>query len=435
MTTAGMVARHLAGVLQARGKIADIGTFVPPRPHRMNVSLRATAALLAASLTWPALAADAPAAAASAASTSAAAARCVAPGDDKTANRACAAALARTADLDRAANRNDAALAALARADQFAPDDLRYATTRAGLALKLANQLTPAGIEAAAAASPGDVGLAMMHAELSLAKKDWAGALADVDRVVAKRPDAPLAWEMRASINVAKPDFPAARTDVDRALLIDPKAPVVLRLRGVLRNNAGDHAGALADFQAARTLAPRPDDPFVIGSTQFLQRQFGDAAATLAKRPPAAPDGLYWRLWRFLALARLTGLERASGALGPGTPPGPGLPWPAPVIDYFHGSITSATLLADAKRSQDARDLSQVCEAHFYLAEDAVLRQRADAVELFRAAAKECPVNFHEYEGAAAELRAMGVPLTAPGPTVAAAQAAASAPSAVSPTK
>ena len=391
----------------------------------MNVSLRVSAALLAASLNLPALAADAPRAPGSAAAASAI--RCAAPGADKAVNRACALALAKAADADRAANRNDAALAALARADQFAPEDLRFSTARAGLALKLANQLTPAGIDAAATKAPGDIGLAMMHAELSLAKKDYAAALADIDRVIAQRPDAAQAWESRASINVSKPDFAAARTDVERALLLDPKSPTVLRLRGVLRNNTGDHAGALADYQAAHALAPRPDDPFVIGSTQFLQRQFGDAAASLAKRPPAAPDGLYWRIWRYLALARLSGMERAAGALGPGTPPGPGLPWPAPVIDFLHGSITSAGLLGDAKRSQDARDLSQVCEAHFYLAEDAVLRQRPDAVEQFRAAARECPINFHEYEGATAELRAMGVPLAAPGPTVAAAQAAASA--------
>ncbi|HEY9022940.1 MAG TPA: tetratricopeptide repeat protein [Burkholderiaceae bacterium] len=407
----------------------------------MIVSLRATAALLAASLTFPALAADAPAAAAPAASAASAASavqpagKCQAPTADKAANRACAVALAKHADAERAANRNDAALAALARADQFAPEDLRFVTARAGLSLKLANQLTPAGIDAAAKAAPDDVGLAMMHAELSSAKKDWAGALADLDRVIAKRPDALQAWEMRASVNVARPDFAAARADVERALRVDPKSPTVLRLRGVLRNNSGDHAGALADYQAARALAPRPDDPFVIGSTQFLMRQFGDAAASLAKRPPPPPEGLYWRIWRYLALARLTGMERAAGALGPGTPPGPGLPWPAPVIDFLHGNLTSAALVADAKRSQDARDLSQVCEAHFYLAEDAVLRQRRDAVELFRQAARECPINFHEYEGATAELRAMGVPLAAPGPTVAAAQAAASAASAASQAK
>jgi len=399
----------------------------------MNVPLRATAALLAAALTLPALGADAPAPAASAAASAPAPARCAAPTADKAANRACALALAKAADADRAANRNDAALDALARADRFQPEDLRFITAHAGLKLKLANQLTPAGIEAAAKAAPGDVGLAMLHAELASAKKDHAAALADIDRVIAARPGSAQAWEMRASIDVARPDFPAARADVEHALALDPKSPVVLRLRGVLRNNAGDHAGALADYEAAHALAPRPDDPFVIGSTQFLMRQFGDAAASLAKRPPPAPDGLYWRIWRYLALARLTGMERASGALGPGTPPGPGLPWPAPVIDFLRGSISEGALLADAKRSQDARDLSQVCEAHFYLGEDAVLRQRPDAVEQLRAAARECPVNFHEYEGATAELRAMGAPLTAPGPTIAAAAAASAASAASQP--
>jgi len=150
--------------------------------------------------------------------------------------------------------------------------------------------------------------------------------------------------------------------------------------------------------------------------------------AGLGAAPPA-PSGTFWLLWRYMALARLTGVERASGSLGPGAAPGASVPWPVPVIDFFHGNIDAATLLDFAKKSQDVRDLSQVCEAHFYMAEDALLRQRGDAIGLFRLAAKECPPNFHEYEGAVAELRAAGVPLTPPGPTVAAAAAtAASAP-------
>ena len=382
----------------------------------MNVFIRAASALLASALSLQAGAADAPAAAASAASSapSAAASTCQAPSGDRIVDHTCAVALARHAEAERAAGRNDAALAALARADLFAPDDLRFAMTRSGLVLKVANQLTPEGIDAAAKAAPDDVGLALMHAELSIAKKQFAVAVADVDRVLAQRPDAPTAWELRATANVALPDFGAARGDVDHALRLDPKSAVTLRLRGVLRNNSGDHAGALADFQAAHALAPRPEDPFVIGSTQFLQRQFGDAAATLATRAPAAPDGTYWRLWRYMALARLTGVERASGGLGPGTQPGPGEPWPGPVVDYFHGSIDTATLLSDAKRSQDAHDLSQVCEAHFYMAEDSLLHQRGDAIALFQQTLKECPINFHEYEGAMAELKAAGATSTAP---------------------
>ena len=371
----------------------------------MNVSFRATIALLATALSLHATAADADAAA-PAASAAARPDKCQSPGTDRAANHACAVALARHADAERTTGRNEAALAALARADQFAPQDLRFAMGHAGLALKLANQLTPAGIEAASKATPDDVGVAMMHAELSVARRDFAAALADVDGVLAKRPDAPLAWEMRATADVAKPDFTAARADVEQVMRLEPKSPVTLRLRGLLRNNGGDYAGALADYEAARTLAPRPEDPFIIGSTQFLQRRFGDAADTLATRTPPAPDGTYWRVWRYLALARLEGVDRASGALGPGTPPGMGVPWPGPVVDFLHGSIDAATLLDIAKKSQEAHDVSQVCEAHFYMAEDALLRQHGDAAALFRQAAGERPHNFHEYEGAVAELKA-----------------------------
>ena len=400
----------------------------------MNVFFRVASALCATALSLSAGAADAPPAAAfapasapSTAASSATPAQCQAPTSDRAADHACAVGLARHAEIERAAGHNDAALAALARADQFAPEDLRFAMARAGLALKLANQLTPAGIDAAAKAAPDDVGLALMHAELSVAKKEHATAVADVERVRATRPGAVLAWEMRATADVARADFDAARGDVDHALRLAPRSPVTLRLRGILRNNSGDYAGALADYQAAHVLAPRAEDPFVIGSTQFLLRRFGDTAASLATHAPAAPDGTYWRLWRYMALARLSGVERASGSLGPGTPPGAGVPWPGPVVDFFHGSIDGATLLEAAKRSQAAQNLSQVCEAHFYMAEDALLRQRGDAVALFRQAAKECPINFHEYEGAVAELKAAGVPLTAPGPTLAAAAVASAA--------
>jgi lipoprotein NlpI len=394
----------------------------------MNVLLRAATALAATA--WCLAAGAADASTASAASAAIASARCAAPVADRAANHVCAVALAMHAESERKAGRNDAALAAFARADEFSPEDLRFQMARASLKLKLANQLTPAGIDAASRAAPDDPGLALLHAELSLAKKDYATGTSDLDRVIAKRPAATMAWEMRATANVARPDFDAARGDVDQALRLEPKSPASLRLRGILRNNSGDYAGALADYKAAHAIAPRAEDPFVIGSTQFLQRQFDAAADSMARRAPAAPDGTYWRLWRYMALARLTGIERASGSLGPGAAPGQAAPWPVPVVDFFQANIDAATLLDIAKKSQDARDLSQVCEAHFYMAEDALLRQRSDAVALFRKTVEECPKNFHEYEGAVAELRAAGLPLAAPGPTLAAAAASAPAPAA-----
>ena len=390
----------------------------------MTGFLRTAGALLAGALALPTFAADAASAPASAASApTASAGRCDAPGPDLAANRACATALARHAEAERAAGRNDVALAELARADALAPQDLRFAMARAALALKIADHLNPEGIEAAARATPDDPGLALMHAEVAAARKDYATTVADADRVIAKRPGAVLAWEMRATANVARADFDAARGDVARAMQLEPRSGATLRLRGILRNNAGDYGGALADYELAHTLAPRPDDPFVIGTTQFLARQYAESAATLARRGPPPPDGLYWRIWRYLAIARGDGIARASGSLGPGTQPGPGLPWPGPVIDYYQGNIDAAKLLADAKTGEAANDLSQVCEAHFYMAEDALLRQRHDAIALFQQAYKECPRNFHEYEGAQAELRAANaLPVASAAPAASAVQ-------------
>jgi hypothetical protein len=44
------------------------------------------------------------------------------------------------------------------------------------------------------------------------------------------------------------------------------------------------------------------------------------------------------------------------------------------------------------------------------MGEDALLRQHGDFFGLFRQAVKDCPINFHEYEGAVAELKAAGAP-------------------------
>jgi lipoprotein NlpI len=51
----------------------------------------------------------------------------------------------------------------------------------------------------------------------------------------------------------------------------------------------------------------------------------------------------------------------------------------------------------------------QICEANFYIGELALQRSDKDeAAGLFRLAADGCPKGFIEYEGATAELKALG---------------------------
>jgi lipoprotein NlpI len=85
--------------------------------------------------------------------------------------------------------------------------------------------------------------------------------------------------------------------------------------------------------------------------------------------------------------------------------------WPAPVIRLYLGRMTPAAVLAAAGDPNDKTKTDDVCEANFYSGEWAVQQgKKEDATQLFRHAVANCPKTFIEYEGATAELKALGAP-------------------------
>ncbi len=347
--------------------------------------------------------------------------QCLAPGADKRVNLACALGYLRHATAERAAGHTDIALSDLAKADQFEPNDLRFAVAHAGLRLAAKAPASPERLKQALRDTPDDVGVNMLHGEMSLASRKFDDAIADAGRVIAQRPDAHGGYELRGTARFAKSDVDGATADVTQALRLSPRSPDALRLRASITTVSGRYDDALADLQLAHRIEPRADDPFLIGGTQFLARQFTSSAASLAKPSAGAGDGAYWLLWRYMALARAEGPEPARGSLGPGSIPGYTAPWPMPVIDFYLGRLDGDKLLEAARAAQANDDQSQVCEAHFYLGEDALLRfRRAEALDLFRMTIAECPPAFHEYVGAQAELKALTAQDAAVAPQVSA---------------
>jgi len=83
--------------------------------------------------------------------------------------------------------------------------------------------------------------------------------------------------------------------------------------------------------------------------------------------------------------------------------------WPAPVVRLFLGQMTPAGVI-DAAQNADAKTMNgQVCDANFYSGELALLQGAKDeAIRLLRLAAKDCPSNRVGWEGANAELKALG---------------------------
>jgi lipoprotein NlpI len=71
--------------------------------------------------------------------------------------------------------------------------------------------------------------------------------------------------------------------------------------------------------------------------------------------------------------------------------------------------MTPTQTLAAADDKDSAKKQNQVCEANFYSAELTLLQNaREEALRLFRLAANDCPKGFFEWEGAHAEVKALG---------------------------
>ena len=148
-----------------------------------------------------------------------------------------------------------------------------------------------AAFEEGLALAPGDARLLAGRAAASLALDLDDDALQDAEAAVRSDGDALEAWETLARVRLARGEAEAARDAIDRLLALSPRHPEGLRLRGDARWDAGDVAGAVADYTAA--LAAEPDDVETRIAAAEGQLRLGDAAAALASaaRALALDDG------------------------------------------------------------------------------------------------------------------------------------------------
>jgi lipoprotein NlpI len=83
--------------------------------------------------------------------------------------------------------------------------------------------------------------------------------------------------------------------------------------------------------------------------------------------------------------------------------------WPAPIIRLYLGQLTPEAALEAADDPDVNTKKGQVCEVNFYSGELALQDDnKNEATRLFRLSAADCPKTFTEYDGAKAELKALG---------------------------
>ena len=90
-----------------------------------------------------------------------------------------------------------------------------------------------------------------------LQQKRWAEAIPVLDRLIKHLPDAAALWSNRGLVRYQAGDRAGAIADFTRAIELDPKLAAAFYNRGIARAEAGDRAGAIADYTRAIALDPQ----------------------------------------------------------------------------------------------------------------------------------------------------------------------------------
>ncbi len=300
----------------------------------------------------------------------------------------------------------EGALAEFSEAIRLDPANVDALQRRAVLfEQRKALDLALADLNAAERLTPKDAALLHSRSVLKTRKGDFDGALADVERALALSASAD-GYNTRGWIRLQKKDNDAAIADFDRALALDPKHLLALAGRAGVLADKGDYARAVADLEAIAAVAPQETNHRSVGLFRYYLGQYPESAAALERALYVQPGDHYVALWRYLAQMRAgqakevrPALAQAAKALAAGK-------WPAPVVDFYLGKASEPAMFAAANDPDPKARAEQLCEANFYAGVLKALRnQPVQALPQLRAAEKDCPRDFAEYQGALVELQ------------------------------
>jgi lipoprotein NlpI len=256
------------------------------------------------------------------------------------------------------------------------------------------------------ARNPNDASAFFNRGNAYQAINDPDRALADLTQAIALDPKNATALVSRCSIYNEKNERDRAIADCSDALRLDQNSALAYNNRGTAYGARGNFVQAIADYTETIRIDPNASNAyFNRGRAHFYSGALPAALADLNRASELNPKYAYVPLWldivnrRSNLPSRLTEASRQVEMTE----------WPAPVLRLYLGQSTQEAVLAAAEDRDARRRSDQLCEANFYIAEWLLQRDDKDkATRLFRLAAAGCPKSFTEYEGAMAELKALG---------------------------
>jgi len=142
-------------------------------------------------------------------------------------------------------------------------------------------------------------------------------ALALATQAIDAQPTNAQAWFLRGRLHAHLQHHTNAIADFDRAAKLDPK-PIVFQHRGTEHFRVGNFDKSVADFDKFIELAPtQAAHHWQRGISLYYAGKFEDGAKQFELHKTVNPNDVENAVWHFLCVARASGLEKAKASLMP----------------------------------------------------------------------------------------------------------------------
>lgn len=302
-----------------------------------------------------------------------------------------------------------ASCSAVIESNRLLPRGLTHALLVRGFAFKTLKRYDNANddYDEALKIDPDFLPAVSARADLYAARRDYAGAIKEMDRVVAAEPDQADALKRRGDYEDWAGRYDAAIADYTAAFEKTQDAKFLAE-RGAAYANKRDIPRALADLE--RAIAEAPDDAvgwFERGRIRFEKGDFKGAAADFAEAAGRDPADGFRVLWAYLAAAR-AGDPEATKSLATRAEALDLSDWPGPLIEVFLGRRKPESVSA-AEAPEGWERTGRQVEIDFYLAQhDLLAGDDAVAAKRLRTARDLDVPEYIETRAAVAELARLG---------------------------
>ncbi|HEX4194419.1 MAG TPA: tetratricopeptide repeat protein [Stellaceae bacterium] len=236
-------------------------------------------------------------------------------------------------------------------------------------------------------------------------KNNLQRALADYSTAIRLKPDYADAYNNRGNAYQLAGQYPRALADFAVAIRIAPNEPSAYYNRAKVYRDLGQYDDAIADYDSLLYLTPNfPGGYNGRAYANFAAGRFAATANDLKRSLSLDGKQQYPILWLHLVRLRQRQIDSDEFAANLGAFDTHA--WPQPVAAFLAHRLSGAELLMATQLGDARTRVNRVCDANFFLGEDAIaVGQKTNARRYFQAARKACPISSPSYTGTVAELR------------------------------